>query len=259
MDYKTLQYRQQGGIATLTLNQPKAMNALSDLMLTELYKATDHIYRDDNVRAVILTGSGRAFCVGGDITRFAKGYTAENAYAYMDNIHTWVKAFTQMPKPTVAAVNGYATGAGLCLALFCDVILAAPDTKFGSAFLNVGIIPDLASLYYLPRLMGMHRAKEFIFAGEMISAQKAYDWGLLNRVTGKDSLLVEAEKLAGQMAGTSQFALRTAKRLLHEAMNTSRDELLSMEAYAQALCFQGKDFEEGICAFKEKRQPNFIG
>lgn len=258
MVYETISLQQDAtGIAVLTMVRPEAMNALSDRMLVELADVTKQIAATPSIKVLILTGAGKAFCAGGDISRFAKGFDAQSAYDYMNGIHQWMREFTELAIPTIAAVNGYATGAGLCLSLFCDIIFAGERASFGSAFLNVGIVPDLAALYYLPRLMGLQRAKEFVFTGEMLDAKQAYNWGLVNHVVPDNELLLECHKMAGRLAKTSHFALMNAKRLMNAGMDASRDEVLDMEVYAQSLCFMGRDFAEGIRSFHEKRKPEF--
>lgn len=257
--YQTLEVSLNNGVAVVTLNQPKIMNALVQEMIDELAELTKRLEKDDDVKVVVLTGNGRAFCAGGDLNRFQQGFTLLEAVQYVKDIHPWVLDWIHMSKPTIAAVNGYAAGAGLCVALMCDVILASDQAKFSSDFINVGIVPDLAGMYYLPRILGPHRAKELVFTGRRVDAEEALRLGLANRVVPNEELLNQALELAVQLANGPLFAIKTAKKMLNMSLDLSLDQLVSMEAYAQGICFQTKDASEAINAFLEKRKPQFIG
>ena len=142
-EYKKIELLKDSNVAVIRMNSPESMNALESLIFEELCEATSDVERDDSIKAVILTGTGRAFCAGGDLKRFSEGFDSNEGYLYMKRFAPWVKQFAQMSKPTIAAVNGYAVGAGFCIALHADIIVAAEDAKFGMAFVNVGLIPDL--------------------------------------------------------------------------------------------------------------------
>ena len=196
-------------MALIQMNNPKAMNALEDELSAELLSAYQDVAADPDIGAVILTGAERAFCAGGDLKKLSKGFpTAEAGYDYMKSFRAMVTTFMNMPKPTIAAVNGFAVGAGFCIAMQADLILASDKAKFGMAFANVGLIPDLAGMYTLPRLVGLQRAKELIFTGRTIGAEEARDMGIVNRVVPHDELLSDAKKLAKQLADGPRVALR---------------------------------------------------
>ena len=226
------------------MNNPKAMNALEDELSAELLSAYQDVAADPDIGAVILTGAERAFCAGGDLKKLSKGFpTAEAGYDYMKSFRAMVTTFMNMPKPTIAAVNGFAVGAGFCIAMQADLILASDKAKFGMAFANVGLIPDLAGMYTLPRLVGLQRAKELIFTGRTIGAEEAS----------------EAKKLAKQLADGPRVALRMAKNVINDSINMTLEQLLDLEPHAQAICFQSEDHKIGVDAFFKKEKPIFKG
>lgn len=201
MSYHSLILTKADGVAVIQMNNPKAMNALEDELSAELLSAYKDVAADPAVGAVILTGAEKAFCAGGDLKKLNEGFpTAEAGYDYMKSFREMVTTFLNMPKPTIAAVNGFAVGAGFCIAMQADLILASDKAKFGMAFANVGLIPDLAGLYTLPRLVGLQRAKELVFTGRTIGAEEAGAMGIVNRVVPHEQLLDEAPK-AGPASG----------------------------------------------------------
>lgn len=257
--YTKIELTQKEGVATIRLNSPETMNALEAALFGELQGATDRVAKDDSVGAVILTGSGRAFCAGGDLKRFAQGFSADEGYLYMKAFAPWVKAFAEMPKPTIAAVGGYAVGAGFCVALHADIVLASCDAKFGMAFANVGLIPDLGGLFALPRLIGLNRAKELVFTGRTVGAEEARAMGFVNAVFEAGQLEDEAQALAKKLADGPRVAHRMAKKLLGASANLTLDELLEEEALAQAQCIQTEDHKNAVAAFFKKEKPVFRG
>ena len=179
MEYHSIFVTKEDGVAVIQMNKPQSMNALEDELSAELLDAYQNAAVDHEIGAVILTGSEKAFCAGGDLKRLSKGFpTAEVGYDYMKSFRAMVTTFMNMPKPTIAAVNGFAVGAGFCIAMQADLILASDKAKFGMAFANVGLIPDLAGLYTLPRLVGLQRAKELVFTGRTIDAGEACEMGI---------------------------------------------------------------------------------
>ena len=241
------------------LNSPRTMNALEDVLFAELQEATSDVAADDAIGAVIITGSGCAFCAGGDLNRFAKGFSPEEGYSYMKAFAPWVKAFAGMPKPTIAAVNGYAVGAGFCIAMQADIIIASREAKFGMAFANVGLIPDLGGLYVLPRLAGLQKAKELVFTGQNISAEEARNIGIVNSVVEADLLEAESYKLARQLADGPRAAHRMAKLLINNSPNMTLDQLLEQEALIQSQCIQTDDHKNAVKSFFKKEKPVFRG
>jgi 2-(1,2-epoxy-1,2-dihydrophenyl)acetyl-CoA isomerase len=249
----------EDGIATITLNDPKSMNALSDELFTELSEATDIVASDADVKVVVLTGSGKAFCAGGDLKKLSEGFTTVEGYEYMKGFHNWVKKWMNMEKPVIAAVNGFAVGAGFCIATLCDMIYASEKAKFGQAFVNVGLIPDLAGMYTLPRLVGLQRAKELIFTGKTIDVNEAYSMGIVNKITKHDELEEEVNKLANKLKKGPSVAIGMAKTVANQSINMTLDQLLELESNSQAQCFQTEDHKIALKAFFNKEKPVFKG
>ncbi|MCU6762418.1 Probable enoyl-CoA hydratase echA8 [uncultured Roseburia sp.] len=260
MEYRSMILTKEDSIAIIQMNHPEAMNALEEELAAELLSAYKDVAEDPEIGAVILTGAGKAFCAGGDLKLLSRGFeTAEAGYDYMKSFREMVTLFMNMPKPTIAAVNGFAVGAGFCIAMQADLILASDQAKFGMAFANVGLIPDLAGMYTLPRLVGLHRAKELVFTGRTISASEAEEMGIVNRVISHDELLAEAKKLAVKLAAGPRVALRMAKNVMNDSVNMTLEQLLDLEPHAQAICFQSEDHKIGVKAFFDKEKPVFKG
>lgn len=252
-------YEKKDHVAWLRLNMPEKMNPLEESLFQELYRATSAAAEDDDVRCFVLTGSGRAFCAGGDISRFKEGFTLEEGCEYVRHFAPFVKTLVGMKKPTIAAVNGYAVGAGFCLAMMCDVIYATQRAKFGMAFRNMGLVPDVGGMYFLPRLVGLSKAKELTFTGRIIDANEAERLGIVSQVFADDCFQDKVNELAGTIAAGPAFALSESKNILNQSLGMSFDELLLAESYAQGLCFQTAESAEGVEAFLGKRSPNFLG
>lgn len=259
MGYETIVFENRDGVGYIKMNRPKSMNALEDQLLQELKDVTKAVAEDDQIKAVILTGSGNAFCAGGDLKRLQEGFTAISGMEYMKAIHPWVIQFANLNKPTIAAVNGFAVGAGFCISLLCDIVIASDQAKFGQAFVNVGLVPDLAGMYYLPRLVGLQRAKELVFTGRMVDAQEAYNMGIVNKITPADKLEEEVSKFAAKLAAGPTVAISNAKRIINMSINLNLEDLLEIEGYSQSLCFQTEDHKEAVDAFLSKRKPAFKG
>lgn len=249
----------KNGVATITLNQPKSMNSLVQPVIDGLDDALERIKNDDEVKVVILTGAGRAFCAGGDLNRFTEGFDAISGLDYVDNIHPVMKTLATLKKPTIAAVNGAAVGAGLSLMLLCDMAYLADTAKVGCAFVNMGLIPDCALAYYLPRVVGIQKAKELVFTGRTLSAGEAGQVGLTNGVYPADELLGRVTALAERLAAGPSFTLRLAKRMLGMSLDMDFNNLLTLEAMMQSTCFMTEDSKEAVAAFLEKRKPQFKG
>ena len=248
-----------GNVGIITLNSPQSMNALDDVLFAELSEVTDILLDDPSIGVIMLTGTGNAFCAGGDLKKLDEGMSALEGYTYMKGFHPWVARFMNSEKLTVAAVNGFAIGAGFCIAMMADMIFASETAKFGMAFGNVGLIPDLAGLYTLPRVVGLQRAKELVFTCRNISAQQAMDLGIVTEVTAPDQLMEKTLAMAARLASGPRAANKLAKMLLNSSMNMPLDQLLAAEAATQALCFQTKDHRVATQAFFKKENPVFIG
>jgi enoyl-CoA hydratase/carnithine racemase len=260
-----LQYEQQGHIVTLTMNDPEHRNALTgNNAVPEFLEAIDRIHDDRTVRAVIITGAGTAFSSGGnvrDMERQASGEVPgmQIRQEYRRGIQRLPLALYNLEVPVIAAVNGPAIGAGLDLACMCDVRIASEKAKFAESFVKLGIIPGDGGAWLLPRIIGMSRAAELTFTGQMIDAPQAAEWNLVSRVVSHENLMASAQEIAGAIAANPPHAVRMAKRLLREAMHTRLDTLLEMSAAFQVLAHQTPDHGEAVAAFLEKRQPSFNG
>lgn len=262
MQFKTIRYEVDQGVATVTLDRPEVLNAFSIPMQCELAEAIQHLAEDSTVRAVVLTGAGRAFCAGGDIQEMDAS-AGSGPLADRNKIQRMLKTvlmpLVRLEKPVIAAVNGAAVGAGMNLALAADIVLAADSAKFSQIFVKVGLVPDTGGLYLLTRLIGLGRAKELCFTGHMISAQEACDMGLISRVVPHDRLLAEAHALATELANGASVAIGLTKSLLNHAPTSTLEEMADYEAYALAVALSTHDHREGILAFQEKRTPRFRG
>jgi len=259
MEYKAILVEKREGVAVVTINQPKTMNALTQPVLDDLMAASADISGDDEVKVVVLTGTGRAFCAGGDINRFMEGFTQNSGIDYIDGIHTCIRSWANMKKPVIAAVNGAAAGAGLGIMLLCDISIMSEDAKVSCAFINMGLIPDCGVAYFLPRMIGMQRAKELIFTGKVLKAGDAYQLGLTSKVVPADELMEKTMELAKQLAKGPSYALRMSKRMLGMSLDMPFDDLLRLESMLQADCFMTEDSKEAASAFMEKRPPKFNG
>ena len=255
--YETIAVDDDGGARTVTLNRPKALNAANQAMLAELSSAFDAAAADDGVRCLLLTGAGRAFCSGRDLTEAEPG---EDAYAIISETITPVlEQLWEFDKPTIAAVNGAAMGVGLGLALNCDVVIAADNARFSSPFANLGVALDSGGHYHLPRLVGMGRALEMVYTADVIRGPQAAEWGLVNRSVAGSRLMAVATALAQRIAAGPTLAFRRQKALLRQAAGMTWAEVNEAEARLQAELVQTDDYREGLAAFAEKRRPRFSG
>lgn len=260
-----LLYDQQGPVVTLTMNEPERRNPLTgNSAVADFLVAIDRIHNDRSVRAVILTGAGTAFSSGGDINDMQRQSSGEVSgmqirQEYRTGIQRLPLALFNLEVPVIAAINGAAIGAGMDLACMCDIRIASDHAKFAESFVKLGIIPGDGGAWLLPRLIGLSRASELSFTGEVIGAQQAADWGLVSRVVPADKLMKTANELAGRIAANPPHAVRLTKRLLREAMHTPLATLLEMAAAFQSLSHQTEDHREAVAAFLEKRTPVFKG
>ena len=262
MQYETLRCEIDDGVATVTLDQPESLNAFSTAMQSELAALIPALAEDAPVRAIVLTGAGRAFCAGGDI-REMEGAGQPSPLAGRHKLQrmltTVLMPLLRLEKPVIAAVNGMAVGAGMNLALAADITLVAETAKFSQAFVKVGLVPDTGGLYLLTRLIGMNRAKELCFTGRTITAAEALAIGLVNRVLPTAELMPAALELAHELARGASAAIGLTKSLLHLAPTATIEEMAEFEAYALAVTLSTEDHREGIRAFREKRTPVFRG
>jgi 2-(1,2-epoxy-1,2-dihydrophenyl)acetyl-CoA isomerase len=263
MNLETVLYNLDGDVATIQMNRPDALNALSLQLGTDLATAVTQSI-SDNARAVILTGSGRAFCSGGDLREMrAMGESQGNIEAFLDEplkaLHKVITLIRQAPIPFVAAVNGVCAGAGTNFALACDIVLASDDASFNEAFVRIGLSPDCGGTFFLPRAIGEKLAAEMFMTGMTVSAQRAAEIGMINRVVPAAELMSEARKLASALAVGPTAALGRVKRMLNATFSNDLTEQLKLEADCQVESGQSSDFQEGVSAFFEKRPPKFSG
>jgi len=268
MSYEAILYAVANGVATVTLNRPQKYNAITDQLLHELRAAIEHTARSEEVRCLVLTGAGKAFCAGQDLTafrgRWASEDTATRDSAFIEehlhqNYHPVIMGLRNLEKPVIAAVNGVAAGAGCSLALAADLRIAADNASFIQAFSRIGLIPDSGSTYFLPRLIGLARAFEMIFTGDAISAQDALAMGLVNRIAPADELMDVTRQLAERLAQGPTYSLGLAKRAVNIALNGDLQTALNTEARLQVEAVGSRDAAEGINAFLEKRPAHFQG
>jgi 2-(1,2-epoxy-1,2-dihydrophenyl)acetyl-CoA isomerase len=249
--------RRDGAVLTITLNRPDVLNAFTAEMHRQLVGAFKEA-REPEVRAVVLTGAGRGFCVGQDLNEF-KEAARDIAGRLREHYHPTVIAVRQLEKPVLAAVNGPAAGAGLSLACACDLRIAAESAAFVPAFINIGLVPDMGGTYHVRRLLGTARAFEWMTSGRRLTAAEALDWGLVSEVVPDDELTERAAKRAADLAALPTRGIALTKRLLDHAEHTTLEEQLELEAQLQAAATQTADFREGVAAFLEKREPRFEG
>lgn len=260
MEYQTIIYVKEEGVATITLNRPRALNALNALMIEEILDALQKTAADEEVKVLILTGAGRAFCFGADISSFQQKEESAPVPAaanLLPKAQQIIRSLVKMAKPTIAALNGFATGIGLDLALACDLRIAAERAKLGEAFVSMGLVPDGGGTFFLPRIVGLAKAAEMIYTGEAITASEAERIGLVNRVVPIQELEKSVYELAGKLAKGPSPALSLAKQLLWKNLQTSFEEALAAEAESQRLCLKSKDHQEAVQAYLEKREPVF--
>jgi 2-(1,2-epoxy-1,2-dihydrophenyl)acetyl-CoA isomerase len=246
-----------GGVLTITLNRPDKLNAFNQAMHEGLAAALKDAH-DPEVRAVVLTGAGRGFCVGQDLTEF-KEAPGDIGARLRAQYHPNVLAIRRLEKPVIAAVNGPAAGAGLSFACACDIRIAADSASFVPAFINVGLVPDSGGTFFVARLLGPSRAFEWLASGRKLSAAEAHAWGLVSEVVDGDALAGRAGELAAQLASMPTLGIGMTKRLLDQAIGSTLEEQLEREAQLQTSATQTEDFREGVAAFLEKREPSFKG
>lgn len=247
----------QDGVLVLTLNRPEKLNAITGELLDALYAALKEGKEDREVRALLLTGAGRAFSAGQDLTEF--GDRKPDYEAHLRRYNRVVEALSGLEKPLVVAVNGVAAGAGMSLALWGDLRLAAVGASFTTAFVRIGLVPDSGLSFLLPRLVGLAKAQELLLLSPRLSAEEALALGLVHRVVPAEKLMEEALSLAKELAQGPTRAYALTKKLLLETYRLSLTEALALEAVLQGQAGQTQDHEEGVRAFREKRPPRFQG
>lgn len=259
MAYENILYEVNEGIATITFNRPKALNALNGALLAELSAALNEIGADEEIRVLILTGAGdKSFVAGADISELAT-FDSLKAKAFSASGHDIINKLQQLPITVIAAVNGFALGGGTEIAIACDFIYASENAKFGQPEINLGLIPGFGGTQRLPRLIGTNMAKELIYTGKMISAAEALQLGLVNKIVSQDNLMKEVMNTAGIIASKGKVSLREAKQAINKGMNVDLATGCAIEVDAFAICYGSPDAKEGTSAFLEKRKAGFKG
>jgi len=254
MAYENIIFEKEENIAVITFNRPDAMNALNNQTRAEFREAIAAVAADDQIKVLILTGSGKAFVAGSDIKEFNQTtpYVAHS-------INRLGEMVEKLEKPVIAAVNGFCLGGGCEIAMGCDIVIASDKAKFGQTEINIGIIPGGGGTQRLPRLIGVCRAKELIYTGDIIGAEEAFRLGLVNRVVPVDQLMPAAKELAKKIATKSAAALKLAKTAINRGMQTNLESGLKYEYELYSLALSLEDKVEGVNAFLEKRAPKFVG
>jgi 2-(1,2-epoxy-1,2-dihydrophenyl)acetyl-CoA isomerase len=261
MDYTTLLFGVRDNVAHITLNRPEAANSINIEMGKDLMHAALRCDEDPEIRAVLISGAGKIFSGGGDLKAFsAKGnqlpYHVKEITTYL---HAAMSRLTRMDAPVVAAVHGAVAGAGMSIAIACDIVVAAETTRFMVAYTRAGLVPDGSSTYFLPRIIGLKRALELTLTNRMFSAQEALQWGLVTRVVPDNELLAQASAMAVQLAAGPTRAYGISKRLLHSGWTETLETQMENESQAIANSARTADAREGITSFLEKRPPKFKG
>jgi len=256
LSYENILVSREGNIGVVQLNRPNVLNALSFGLMSELVKGLEELDRDEEVRVIVLTGSGRAFAAGADLAEMSRATPVDLVLGRRFELWDRIR---KVSKPIIAAVGGYCLGGGNELAMNCDIIIASEAATFGQPEVNVGIIPGAGGTQRLPRVVGKYKAMEMVLTGRSISAEEAYRVGLVNRVVPAESLMEEAKKLAAEIASKPLISVRSAKEAIQRAQDTTLEVGLEFERKAFYMLFATEDGKEGMKAFLEKRKPNFKG
>ncbi len=258
MAFQYLKFELQEGVCTITLNRPDVYNALNDEITFELQDAWKMAAKDEAVRVVVLTGEGKAFCSGQDLKA-----SAGQKRSFMDSLHKRynpiVRAMRNLPKPIICRLNGVAAGAGCSLALACDQIVASEEATLIEVFINIGLVPDSGSSYFLPRLVGSAKAFELCTMGNKVKAKEALEIGLVNKVVPAGELDASVKEYTDYFAKAPTKAIGIIKKMLNKSTTATLDDMLDYEAYSQETAGATHDHQEGVKAFLEKRKPVFLG
>jgi len=258
MNYQLIEFSVDAGVATIALNRPDRRNAMSDDLRSEFVAALQRVADDNAIRSLVLTGRGSAFCAGGDISGMKRrleapqGEVAFNGWSRQRGVHRAQSLLLNLPKPTIAAVNGAAAGLGADTALACDFVIGSERSKFTWSYIKRGLIPDGGGLYFLPRRVGLARAKELIFTGRTVEAEEAIALGILDRKVPSGELVSAAQAWAAELVQASQTALALGKSMLNESFERSAHEIFDLGSQAQAICYTSAEHREAVMAFLAK-------
>ncbi len=259
MSFQFLKYEVVQGVATITLNRPEVYNALNDGITFELQDAFKQVGKDENVRVVVITGEGKAFCSGQDL----KAGAEQEKRSFLDSLqrryNPIIRAMRTLPKPILCRLNGVAAGAGCSLALACDMIVASEEATLIEVFINIGLVPDSGSSYFLPRLTGKAKAFELCSMGSRVKAAEALALGLVNKVVPAAELDAAVKSYTDYFANAPTKSIGLIKKMLDKAGTSTLEEMLEYEAYCQEIAGSTHDYKEGVNAFLQKRKPEFKG
>ncbi len=259
MSEKTVLLNIDEEIATITLNRPAAMNSINQEFVDDFIEVLRSIQQDNKIRAVVLTGNGKAFCAGGDLFYLVSIKDPIAARNFITQAGQIVMQLVNIDKPIIAMVNGVAAGAGFNLALACDIIFCAKSAKFAQSFVKVGLVPDCGGMYLLPRIVGLHKAKELMYTADLIDAYTAFEIGVVNRVIEDEILKETTYQFAKRLADAAPIAIGLMKKIINRSDNLDLNDVLEFETDLQTICMQTQDHQEGVAAFKEKRAAVFKG
>lgn len=259
MSFSTIQFEVEADYATLTLSRPDVLNAFNEIMHEEIREALKKVQRDKTIRCLLITGEGRAFSAGQDLTDGPKHENFEISNSLDRDYNRLVRSLRKIELPVLCAVNGIAAGAGCSIALACDIVLAARSAEFIQAFVRIGLVPDAGSSFALPRLIGPARALGLAMLGERLTAENAVEWGLIWKCVDDEKLMEESKSLAKHLAQQPTRALGLMKRAFNQSLSNDLDRQLDLERDLQSVAHKTKDFREGVAAFREKRQATFKG
>ena len=254
----TVDLRIDGAVAKVVLNRPEKLNALTWEMRQKLREYFTELRFNVAVRAIIVTGEGRAFCTGADVGGMQRQDLRHERERLQNGSHSYMRVLHALEKPVIAAVRGPTVGIGMSIAMGCDMIIASETTRFSQVFRRIGLAPDGGAIWFLTRRIGMAKAKELVFTGRFVDAQEALSLGLVNEVVPDGELMARAEALAADLAAGPTFAFGMAKKMFAMA-NSTYEDFLDVESLVQPQLGQTEDHREGVAAFKEKRQPRFKG
>lgn len=258
--YQHLIFEKKDHLATITLHRPDVFHALSTALIQEITHAMHDAANDETVRVIVLTGSGdRAFCSGADLKAGLNSSPRPLGDTLRENYNPMISAIRSAPKPVICRLNGVAAGAGLSLALACDLLIAREDTYISELFIGIGLMPDAGSMYFLPRLVGMQRAFELCSTGRKVAIPEAVQLGLVTEMCPMDALDNRIEQLVEYYSNAPTFAIGQMKKVLNDSLNSTLTEVLEAEAVGQTACGLTNDFGEGVMAFLQKRNPVFKG
>ena len=258
-----IQLQVEAGIATLTLNRPEKRNAISDAMRSDLIAALEQVTADATVRALVLTGAGKGFCAGGDVAGMQRrmeapaGAIGFNGWTRQQRVHHSIALLHHMPKPVIAAVNGSANGLGADMALACDFVIASEEASFAWSYIKRGLIPDGGGMYFLPRRVGLSRAKQLIFTGRKVEAAEALALGIADRLSRPEALLADAHAWARELSAGSAAALALGKSIIDRSFELPAEQVFAQGSQAQGICYTTQEHRDAVLAFlegaKEKR------